>query len=179
MTDSAQSLAARCAAIELLVLDVDGVLTDGSIWVDDDGVEVKRFHVRDGAGIAYWQRAGKRAAIISGRKCRAVDHRAAELGIDRVYQGRLDKRPVLDEVLGLEGLSPHQACVVGDDLADIPALRVAGLAVAVADAAAETRAAAHIVTRSSGGCGAVREVVELILQAQGRWNEIVERYDGR
>ncbi len=173
------TLADRCAEIELLVLDVDGVLTDGSIHVDDDGVETKRFHVRDGAGIAYWQRLGKRVAIISGRSCRAVDHRAAELGIERVYQGRLDKGPALDELLALERIPAGHACVVGDDLADIPAMRAAGLAVAVADAAPETRAAAHVVTQTPGGCGAVREVVELILQAQGRWSEIVERYKGR
>ena len=173
------TLAERCAGIELLVLDVDGVLTDGSIHVDDNGVETKRFHVRDGAGIAYWQRAGKRVAIISGRSCRAVDHRAAELRIDRVYQGRLDKRPALDELLALEQLSADRACVVGDDLADIPAMQAARLAVAVADAAPETRAAAHVVTRTPGGYGAVREVIEFVLQAQGRWAEVVERYKER
>ena len=172
------SLAERCAAIELLVLDVDGVMTDGSIHVDDNGVETKVFHVRDGAGIAYWKRLGKRVAIISGRSCRAVDHRAAELGIDRLYQGRLDKRPVLEEVLRLENLSAHQACVMGDDLADIPALKMAGLAVTVADAVAEVKAVVDHVTQRSGGCGAVREVIGWLLQAQGRWTEVTKRYEG-
>jgi 3-deoxy-D-manno-octulosonate 8-phosphate phosphatase (KDO 8-P phosphatase) len=172
------SLADRCAAIELMVLDVDGVLTDGGIIVDDNGVESKQFHVRDGAAIAYWRRLGKRAAIISGRSCRAVEHRAAELGIVRVYQGRLDKRNVLDEVLVLEGLTAPQACVMGDDLADLPPMHVAGLAVAVADAAPEVRAAAHYVTQTPGGRGAVREVIEQILQAQGHWAAVLARYQG-
>jgi 3-deoxy-D-manno-octulosonate 8-phosphate phosphatase (KDO 8-P phosphatase) len=170
------ALAARCAAIELLVLDVDGVLSDGSILVDDAGVETKRFHVRDGAGIAYWKRLGKRVAIISGRRCAAVDHRAAEMGIARVYQGRLDKLPALRELLALEGLQIEQACVVGDDLADIPPMQAAGLAVAVADASPEVREAAHHVTDLPGGRGAVREVIELVLRAQGRWAEIVSQY---
>ena len=172
------SLAERCAAIELLVLDVDGVLTDGGIIVDDNGVESKQFHVRDGAAIAYWRQAGKKVAIISGRRCRAVDHRATELGIERVYQARLDKRNALEELLRLEGLLARQTCVVGDDLADIPALKAAGLAVAVQDAVTEVRAAAHYVTQIPGGRGAVREVVELLLGVQGRWAKVVERYTG-
>jgi 3-deoxy-D-manno-octulosonate 8-phosphate phosphatase (KDO 8-P phosphatase) len=172
------SLADRCAAIELLVLDVDGVLTDGAIIVDANGVETKQFHVRDGAAIAYWRRLGKRVAIISGRTCRAVDHRAAELGIDRVYQGRLDKRNVLEEILALESLTAPQACFVGDDLADLPPMQTAGLAVAVADAVPEVRAAAHYVTRTAGGHGAVREVVEWILKAQGQWTAVLQRYQG-
>jgi 3-deoxy-D-manno-octulosonate 8-phosphate phosphatase (KDO 8-P phosphatase) len=169
----------RCAAIELLVLDVDGVLTDGGIWIDDHGSEIKQFHVRDGAGIAYWKMSGKRTSLISGRRCRAVDHRAAELGIERVYQGRLDKAQALNELLALEGLLAHQVCVVGDDLADIPALKTAGLAVAVADAMPEVRAVAHLVTKLSGGRGAVREIIELLLQAQGLWDQILKRYSGR
>jgi 3-deoxy-D-manno-octulosonate 8-phosphate phosphatase (KDO 8-P phosphatase) len=173
------SLQERCAAVELLVMDVDGVLSDGGIWVDDNGVEAKQFHVRDGAGIAYWMRAGKRAAIISGRYCKAVDHRAAELGITRVFQGRLDKRPALEELLAAERIAPAQVCAIGDDLADIPALRHVGLAVAVADAVDEVRAAAHYVTRATGGRGAVRELVEMLLRAQGRWADVVRRYEGR
>lgn len=177
-TASGSSVAERCAAVELLVLDVDGVLTDGGIYVDDNGVETKRFHVRDGAGIAYWRRLGKRVAIISGRSCRAVDHRAAELKIERVFQDRLDKRPALEELLALEGLSAHQACFVGDDLADIPALKFAGVAVTVADAVPEVKAVAQHVTERPGGRGAVREVIEWLLRAQGRWTEIVNRYSG-
>jgi 3-deoxy-D-manno-octulosonate 8-phosphate phosphatase (KDO 8-P phosphatase) len=172
------STVAGCAAIDLLVLDVDGVMTDGGIHVNDDGVETKVFNVRDGAGIAYWMRLGKRVAIISGRSCQAVDRRAAELGIHRVFQGRLDKRPALEELLRLEGLSADQACVVGDDLADIPALKFAGVAVAVCDAVNEVKAVAHHITSQPGGHGAVREVIEWLLQAQGRWAEIVQHYTG-
>jgi 3-deoxy-D-manno-octulosonate 8-phosphate phosphatase (KDO 8-P phosphatase) len=180
MSESApgSSVAERCAAVELLVLDVDGVLTDGGIYVDDNGVETKKFHVRDGAGIAYWRRLGKRVAIISGRSCRAVDHRAAELKIERVVQGRLDKRPALEELLALERLAAQQVCFVGDDLADIPALRFAGVAVTVADAAPEVKAVADHVTERPGGRGAVREVVEWLLRAQGRWSEVLIRYSG-
>jgi 3-deoxy-D-manno-octulosonate 8-phosphate phosphatase (KDO 8-P phosphatase) len=173
------SLQERCAAIDLVVMDVDGVLSDGGIWVDDHGGESKQFHVRDGAGIAYWLRAGKRAAIISGRYCKAVDYRAAELGITRVFQGRLDKRPALEELLAAEGVAPDRVCAIGDDLADIPVLRFVGLGVAVADAVDEARAAAHYVTRAAGGRGAVRELVEMLLRAQGRWPDIVRRYEGR
>ena len=172
------SVSDRCMPIELLVLDVDGVLSDGGILVDDNGVETKQFHVRDGAGIAYGKRLGKRVAIISGRRCQAVDHRAAEMGIERVYQGRLDKLPALKEVLALERLGFEQVCFVGDDLADLPALQAAGLAVAVADASPEVRAAAHYVTSQPGGRGAVRQAIEFVLRAQGRWSEIVRHYQG-
>jgi 3-deoxy-D-manno-octulosonate 8-phosphate phosphatase (KDO 8-P phosphatase) len=172
------SIVDACAAIELLVLDVDGVMTDGSIYVDDNGLETKVFHVRDGAGIAYWKRLGKRVVIISGRTCRAVAHRAAELGIERVYQGRLDKRTVLQEVLSLEGLAARQACMIGDDLADIPALRLAGVAVAVGDAVSEVKSVAHYITVQPGGRGAVREVIEWLLRAQGQWSGIAQSYEG-
>src|SRR5262245_25232402 len=173
-----QSTAARCASIELLVLDVDGVMTDGGIHVNDDGIETKVFNVRDGAGIAYWRRLGKRVAIVSGRSCRAVERRAAELGIHRVYQGRLDKRSALEEILQLEGLSEDHACAVGDDLADIPMLKLAGVAVTVRDAVEEVKAVAQHVTNQPGGRGAVREVIEWLLRAQGRWDEIVQHYAG-
>jgi 3-deoxy-D-manno-octulosonate 8-phosphate phosphatase (KDO 8-P phosphatase) len=168
-------LAELCAPIELLVLDVDGVLTDGGIILDDRGSESKQFHVRDGAGIAYWLRLGKRVAILSGRSCAAVAHRAAELGIRSVHQNCADKGPALEELLRAEALSARQACVVGDDLADLPALDIAGLAVAVSDAVPELRAAAHYVTETPGGRGAVREVVELVLRAQGLWPGLLER----
>lgn len=170
------ALAERCRTIDLLVLDVDGVLTDGGITVNDHGIESKQFHVRDGAGVAYWRGLGKRTAIISGRSCPSVDRRASELGIARVLQGRLDKGTALREVLAAESATPKQACMVGDDLADLPALALAGLAVAVRDASAEVRAAAHYVTRTPGGRGAVREVIELILRTQGHWNALVQSF---
>jgi 3-deoxy-D-manno-octulosonate 8-phosphate phosphatase (KDO 8-P phosphatase) len=169
-------LAARAAAIELLLLDVDGVLTDGSVIYADDGTELKRFHVRDGSGLKLWRLAGKRAAIVSGRKSVAVDRRAAELGVAPVIQGRDDKFAALAEVLAETGLRAGQVCAVGDDLPDVPLLRTCGLAVAVADACAEARAAADYVTATPGGRGAVREAVEWLLKLQGRWDEVTARY---
>lgn len=171
-------LAQRCAAIELLILDVDGVLTDGGIVYSDAGVEWKRFHVRDGSGLKLWQRAGKRAAIISGRSSRAVDVRAAELGIAPVVQGVADKLAACRQVLADSGLRPEQACVVGDDVPDLPLFGFCGLAVAVADACAEARAAAHYETRTPGGHGAVREVIELLLRCQGHWPRLMQVYRG-
>jgi 3-deoxy-D-manno-octulosonate 8-phosphate phosphatase (KDO 8-P phosphatase) len=170
------SLADRCVGIELLVLDVDGVLTDGGIIVNDGGIESKQFHVRDGAGIAYWRQLGHRAALLSGRRCESVERRAGELGIRRVVQGRLDKGVALGEILAAEGLNGGQTCVMGDDLADLASFARAGLAVAVRDAVPELQAAAHYVTQLPGGRGAVREVIELILRAQGRWDDVLRLF---
>jgi 3-deoxy-D-manno-octulosonate 8-phosphate phosphatase (KDO 8-P phosphatase) len=171
-------LPSRAAAIELLLLDVDGVLTDGSVIYADDGSELKRFHVRDGSGLKLWRAAGKRAAIVSGRKSGAVERRAAELGISPVLQGRDDKLAAFTEVLTTTGLRPEQVCAVGDDLPDVPVLRRCGLAVAVADACEELRAVASYVTTVPGGHGAVREAIEWLLKAGGRWNELVAPYTG-
>jgi 3-deoxy-D-manno-octulosonate 8-phosphate phosphatase (KDO 8-P phosphatase) len=170
------SLADRAAKIELLVLDVDGVLTDGGIVYTDGGGEAKRFHVRDGSGLKLWQLAGKRAAIVSGRCSPAVERRAAELGVSPVLQGRSDKLPAFEEVLAATGLRPEQACAVGDDLPDLPVLRRCGLAVAVADACPEVRAAADHVTAVGGGHGAVRDAIEWLLKLRGEWDGIVARF---
>jgi 3-deoxy-D-manno-octulosonate 8-phosphate phosphatase (KDO 8-P phosphatase) len=167
------ALRERAAAIKLLVLDVDGVLTDGRITYTEHGVEVKSFHVRDGSGLAFWQRLGGRVAIVSGRTSKTVEVRAAELGIALVIQGAREKRPALERVLAETGLRATDACAVGDDLPDLPLMRACGLAVAVADACPDVRAAAQYVTQAAGGHGAVREVVELLLRTQGRWNELV------
>lgn len=173
------SLAARCQHIQLLVLDVDGVMTDGRITYTADGLEIKSFHVRDGAAVGLWQRSGKKVAIISGRTSKAVDLRAAELGITPlVRQGAADKKLALRTILAATTLPAEQVCAVGDDLADLPLFRACGLAVAVADACDEAKAAAHYVTRTPGGHGVVREVVELLLRAQGRWDAIVESMRG-
>ncbi|QJW93334.1 KdsC family phosphatase [Frigoriglobus tundricola] len=169
---------ARAAAIELLLLDVDGVLTDGSVIYADDGAELKRFHVRDGSGLKLWHTAGKRSAIVSGRTSAAVTRRAAELGTAPVLQGRDDKSAALADVLAATGLTPAQVCAIGDDLPDLPLLRQCGLAVAVADACPEVRAAAHFVTDAPGGRGAVRAAIEWLLKAQGRWTELTARYTG-
>ncbi len=163
------TLAERCAAIELLLLDVDGVLTEGSIVYADNQVEIKNFHVRDGAGLKIWQSCGKRAAILSGRTSQVVEIRANELGIAPVLQGNWQKWPGYQQVLASSGLSPKQVCFVADDVPDLPVLRDCGLAVAVADACPDVIRAAHYVTLTPGGRGAVREVVELILRCQGHW----------
>jgi 3-deoxy-D-manno-octulosonate 8-phosphate phosphatase (KDO 8-P phosphatase) len=170
------SLAERCRRIELLVLDVDGVLTAGGIIqaTPDEGspvppVECKVFHVRDGLGLRIWKEAGKQAALISGRVSRVVEQRAAELGVLEVIQGTLDKGTALRGMLERRGLEAQRVAYVGDDIIDVPALRLCGLAVTVADGCAEAIAAAHYVTQRPGGRGAVREVIERILRCQGRW----------
>jgi 3-deoxy-D-manno-octulosonate 8-phosphate phosphatase (KDO 8-P phosphatase) len=170
------SIQERCRPVGLLIVDVDGVLTDGQIIYGDDGVEVKAFHVRDGTGLKLWQAAGKRAALITGRASRAVERRAAELGVGPVFQGAADKWPAYRHLLAAGGWRPEQVCYVGDDLPDLPVLEDCGLAVAVADACPEVRSAAHYVTRAAGGRGAVREVVEVILHCQGLWPGVVERF---
>jgi 3-deoxy-D-manno-octulosonate 8-phosphate phosphatase (KDO 8-P phosphatase) len=169
-------LAARCATIELLAVDVDGVLTDGGIIVDDRGVESKRFFVRDGLGFTLWRRAGKRSAIVSGRSAEVVARRAAELKIDRVAQGIDDKAAALRALLAEFGLDASRVCYVGDDLIDLPALGLVGLAACPADAVAEVRRAAHLATHSIGGSGVVREVVEVVMKAQGLWHAACEGY---
>jgi 3-deoxy-D-manno-octulosonate 8-phosphate phosphatase (KDO 8-P phosphatase) len=167
-------LGARGAPIELLIADVDGVLTDGVIAIDGEGGEIKRFHVRDGLGYALWHRAGKRSAILSGRRAAAVERRAAELSIAHVFQGQDAKDGPFRDLIGRLGLEPRQVCYIGDDLPDLAVLRAVGLAACPADAVAEVRDAVHLVTRAPGGRGAVREVIEVILKSQGRWEDLVE-----
>jgi 3-deoxy-D-manno-octulosonate 8-phosphate phosphatase (KDO 8-P phosphatase) len=174
----ALSLQQRCRRIELLVLDVDGVLTEGGIVYGETGaqvsLEIKSFHVRDGSGLKLWHRAGKRSAVITGRSSGLVEVRAAELGVSRVFQGAADKSRPLAQLLCETGLSAAAVCYVGDDVPDVPPLRVCGLAVAVADACPEARAVAHYVTRAPGGRGAVREIIERILSCQDAWPENLE-----
>jgi 3-deoxy-D-manno-octulosonate 8-phosphate phosphatase (KDO 8-P phosphatase) len=170
------TLAERGARVELLLLDVDGVLTDGRIIYGDDGQEVKAFHVRDGSGLKLWHLEGLRSAVLTGRTSRVVEVRAAELGVAVVVQGAADKLAGFVEILRATGVAPEQVAYVGDDLPDLPVLGRCGLAVAVADACAEVRNHAHYVTRAGGGRGAVREAVEMILRCMGRWQQIVNRY---
>jgi 3-deoxy-D-manno-octulosonate 8-phosphate phosphatase (KDO 8-P phosphatase) len=169
-------LAARCAGIELLAVDVDGVLTDGVIVLDDHGVESKHFHVRDGLGYSLWHKAGKRSAILSGRRAEVVDRRAAELKISHVAQGLAEKSEAFTNLLDHYGLKRSQVCFVGDDLVDLPVLRAVGLAACPADAVAEVRESVHLVTSARGGGGAVREVIEIILKAQGLWHGLCGCY---
>jgi 3-deoxy-D-manno-octulosonate 8-phosphate phosphatase (KDO 8-P phosphatase) len=166
----------RATRIELLLTDVDGVLTDGGVIFDNQGIEIKRFNIRDGLGIKLWQSSGYRYGIITGRASHIVRLRAAELGVQIVRQQVEDKLPVVDQIVRELGLSLDKVCYVGDDLPDLPVMRSVGLGVAVADAAADVRAGAHHVTSCAGGQGAVREVIEKILRTQGRWDDLIQKY---
>ncbi|MCZ6836698.1 MAG: HAD hydrolase family protein [Planctomycetota bacterium] len=160
--------------VELICLDCDGVLTDGSIYVDDLGHETKRFHVRDGLGLRIWTKLGGEVAIITGRSSAALRHRADELGILHLYQGSHDKVADFGDLLNGLGLTASQAAFIGDDLPDLPVMKLAGYPIAVADAAKEVRDVAEFVTTRPGGLGAVREAVEHLLKTQDRWNEAME-----
>ncbi len=165
--------------IELILSDVDGVMTDGSVVFDNQGIETKLFHIRDGLGIKLWRRVGYRFGMVTGRSSHIVRMRAAELGVDIVRQGVEDKLTVTQQIIAELGLEPSQVCYVGDDLPDLPAMRHVGLAVAVADASDDVRRAAHYVTATPGGRGALRETIELILKAQGRWDDLIQKYRGK
>jgi 3-deoxy-D-manno-octulosonate 8-phosphate phosphatase (KDO 8-P phosphatase) len=156
----------RAARVQLLIFDVDGVLTDGRLWLSNDGSELKAFHTRDGHGLKRLQEAGVTCAIISGRRSSAVERRMAELGIEHAFQGIEDKLAAYRSLLADLDLTPEQSGYVGDDVVDLPVMSQVGFAVAVADAYETVRAAAHWVTSKGGGHGAAREVCELILLAR-------------
>lgn len=160
------TLAARAQDIRLLVLDVDGVLTDGRLHFSSRGEEHKSFHVRDGSGIVQLLRTGVQVAVVSGRQSRAVEHRMTELGVSWVRQGIQEKLGALRELLDLLNLGPQAVATVGDDSADLPILEISRLAVAVSDAHPTVKAKAHYITQAPGGQGAVREVCDLILESQ-------------
>src|SRR6187401_861596 len=170
------NLSDACRRIELILSDVDGVLTDGGIWYDNQGIELKGFHIRDGLGIKLWQRAGFKFGLLTARTSHIVKLRAGELAIDIVRQGFEDKLPAAQEIIASSGLTPERVCYIGDDLTDLPVIRHVGLGVAVADAAEEVRNSAALVTTLPGGRGAVRELVETILKAKGRWEDVIHRY---
>ncbi len=159
----------RLRRIRLLLLDVDGVLTDGRIWLDGSGREIKGFHVRDGLGIRMLLEAGIEVAIVTGRRSEAVAARAAELGVYRLYQGVADKKRHCEGIRRQLGLEREEVACVGDDLPDLDMFMEAGYRIAVADAAEEIRSAADALTVSPGGRGAVREVCEWLLKAQQKW----------
>jgi 3-deoxy-D-manno-octulosonate 8-phosphate phosphatase (KDO 8-P phosphatase) len=159
------------ANVQLLCLDVDGVMTDGSIAIDDNGVETKRFHVRDGTGIRIWLKLGFKIALITGRRGTAVQHRARELGIEHVIQGSSNKAADLRELLRTLNLTPQQVAMLGDDLPDLSLMKMAGYPMAVADASPEIREAARFVTQRAGGHAAVREAIEHLLRAKECWDE--------
>ncbi|MGD0897206.1 MAG: HAD hydrolase family protein [Thermoguttaceae bacterium] len=166
----------RCRAIELILCDVDGVLTDGQIVLDNQGIESKHFYVRDGLAVKLWQKAGYRLGLLTQRSSQSLKVRATELGIELIRQGIPDKITALKQILRELGLSLAQVCYLGDDLPDLPVVRAVGLGVAVADACRELREAAHYVTAAAGGAGALRETVELVLRAQSRWDDVIQPY---
>ncbi len=176
--ESLTELTERCQPIELLVTDVDGVMTDGKIVLADPGIETKYFHVRDGLAFSLWHRAGKQSAILSGRKTPAVSLRAADLKIAHVLQGHEHKEAPLRTLITQLGLSPRQVCYVGDDLPDLPSMRAVGLAACPFDAVAEVKEAAHLITEAHGGNGTIREIVEVILKSQGKWPSLLSAYVG-
>ena len=170
------SAAARARKVCLLLMDVDGVLTDGSVnllpLADGTIVEMKSFHSQDGAGLKLARDAGLRIGVISGRDSPAVTRRAEEVGMEFVYQGRAEKLQAYEQILRSAGVRDEQVAYVGDDLPDLPLMQRAGLAVAVANAVPEVRRAAHYVTRRAGGDAGVREAIECILKAQGKWRRV-------
>jgi len=160
----ASELAARARAVRLAVFDVDGVMTDGRLWYGPSGESLKVFHVQDGHGVKMLMAAGIEVAILSGRRTRAVERRAAELGIAHVIQGAGDKLPAFRRLAAKLGVDATEAAFMGDDAPDLPVLAVCGLALSVPDAPDDVRRVAHYVTRRPGGCGAVREACELVLR---------------
>jgi 3-deoxy-D-manno-octulosonate 8-phosphate phosphatase (KDO 8-P phosphatase) len=169
-------LAERCAAIRLLLTDVDGVLTDGGVLIDNQGVESKCFNIRDGLAVRLWQLAGGQSGIVTGRSSQIVKLRAAELDMEVVRQGVKEKLPEVQAIAASLKLAPEQIAYIGDDLPDVPTIRYAGLGIAVADAPEEVRGAADYVTSVPGGGGAVREVVELLLKNTNRWDAVIRKY---
>lgn len=167
MKDAA--LAERCRAIKLLLSDVDGVLTDGTILLLPDGQEAKAFHIRDGLGIVLAHHAGLRTGLVSGRDSQVVARRAQELGMAVVRQGVRDKAAALREILAEQQLEAHEVAYIGDDLNDLPLLAEVGLTAAPADAPHEVRAEVYMVLSAAGGRGCLREFVEAILRARGDW----------
>ena len=162
--------------IRLLLLDVDGIMTDGRIVINNHGVETKSFDVRDGHGLKLLQRTGLKIGIITGRESEVVRFRARELGIDILHQGSRNKLEPYFEVIEELGLRDEEVAYMGDDLVDLPILRRVGFAVTVADAVEELKPLVHYVTACRGGRGAVREVCDLIMKTTGRWSEVTDRY---
>jgi len=162
--------------IRLLILDVDGVLTDGSIILDNEGNEFKAFHVRDGHGIKMLIRAGINVAIITGRYSKVVERRAHELGITEIYQKSYDKRVAYRQLVEKYSVDEKEVAYIGDDIVDIPLLKRSGFPVVVADADDEVKAVAAMITKNRGGKGAVREICDFLLKAKGLWEDIIDEY---
>jgi 3-deoxy-D-manno-octulosonate 8-phosphate phosphatase (KDO 8-P phosphatase) len=167
----------KAERVRLLILDVDGVLTDGRIVIDDNGVESKFFNEKDGHGLKLLMRAGIPVVLLSGRQSEATRHRATDLGISEVYQNIHRKAEAFDRIVREKQLEYEQIGYVGDDLVDLPVLKRAGFSAVVADAVSELIPHADFVTKRDGGRGAVREVVEFVLKVQGKWDEVISRYE--
>ncbi len=171
----------RAARIKLLLMDVDGVLTDGKLYnvpgPDGKMVETKAFDSQDGIALQWLFRYGIQTGLISGRVSAAAEERARQCRMAYVYQGHLEKIPIFEEILAKSGLAPEQVAFIGDDFTDAVILRRVGLAAATANARAEVKRIAHLVTEAEGGRGAVREVAELLLKAHGHWQEILKKYE--
>ena len=168
-----------CSKIELILSDVDGVMTDGGLYFADNGEQIIKFHIRDGMGVRLWREAGKRFGIVTGRKLESVKKRAADLWMDIVRLGIDDKLPEVDRLAAEFNISREQICFIGDDLLDLASIRAVGFGVSVADAPEDVRKAAKYTTSVRGGQGAAREVVELILKNTGRWDDVLTRYGGK
>ncbi len=168
----------RAARIRMIVMDVDGTMTDGRIYIGSEGEAVKEFSVKDGMGITMLHTAGLKTAIITGRTSKIVERRAAELKIDSVWQGIKDKREAWQKIKEATGLSNKEIAYIGDDLNDLSLLMQAGLACCTADAQPEVKKCAHVISIYDGGNGAVREVAELILKTQGKWQHLVDAFAG-
>jgi 3-deoxy-D-manno-octulosonate 8-phosphate phosphatase (KDO 8-P phosphatase) len=171
-----RAIVARARKIRLLVMDVDGVLTDGRMIISERGDELKAFHTHDGIGIALAKRAGLRTAMVTGESSPIAKTRGGKLGVDSVVLGARRKREAVEALRAEFGVTADAVAFIGDDLLDIPAMQVAGLAVTVANAPGPVKAVAHVVTRARGGDGAVRELVELLLRAQRSWRSVVAAY---
>ncbi len=171
-----KSITSRIERVRMIVLDVDGVLTNGQIFFGNSGELFKQFSVQDGMGISLARQAGLRVAVITGRTSDIVRLRSAELKIDDVYQGSMSKEQALDDLLAKYSLSAEEVCYIGDDLIDLPVLLRVGLPCAVANAVREVKAAAVYTAVREGGRGAVREIIEMILKAQDRWAGLIEKY---
>ncbi len=163
-------------SIQLLLMDVDGVLTDGSIIYTDAGEQIKAFHSRDGMGLRLLMDAGIKAGLVTGRKSDALSHRCENLKIDLVYSGISDKGKAVEDIARQTGIALENTAFMGDDLIDLPAMTRVQTAICVPDAPEEVKARAHIITKALGGQGAVREICEAILRAQGKWDSILETY---
>jgi 3-deoxy-D-manno-octulosonate 8-phosphate phosphatase (KDO 8-P phosphatase) len=172
-----EKLIEKMKTIRLLVLDVDGVMTDGKIIMNDMGREVKNFDVKDGHGIKILMRCGIDVILLTGRRSAVVDHRAKDIGIEEVYQGIFNKLEKFEEILQNKSFNYENIAFVGDDIVDIPLLKRVGFSVAVADATEDVKKCVDYITKKAGGDGAVREVCELILQAQGKWIDVAKRYE--